>query len=459
MGGLPFHVNSAYDLIQKIISLNIELFGNVIYSKILFLYSFLILLLFISTIYFYKHKRIIFIIVTFLVIFSNLFFHFYNSDFHPPLRGLPVLLSGLFGIDSTSFRMQGLIPVFIFILWVLSQPLKTIDKLIYIFFIFTVPVLFFNTFIVEFSIWTFTIVSIFLIYIFNSDDLNQDDILKLGLGVILFSLIRQPVVLLLLIILALCFYYKYYQVLIKLSLLSIPTFLYRFKYPTSPASYNPEEKFLHFETNLSLFERLFESLFPSNLDYFFVNNGYLLTFFIFGIVYLISNNNFKLLFFYLIIFTLFWTLFHSIRPLLWGVPRYQLEYVLPFYAAFAFILIKNMNFVKLLVSVFILFNLYQIYSFSNNFQNLKIDYISYFQGKTPYLSESYIDFINTLKTSKTECSGNKIIFDGNIPTYSNFPLIFANYSVKDCYDSYRDSSLICTYTLSDYSVSFYKQFK
>lgn len=440
IGDHLYHASIAYTIPLQIIKHKVQFFPEVSAGQILWLYSagmvsFTILMTFIYG----KSKQHFFSILVLLgtLILSIAFIKgIANNDPHPPLRSYVLSLLGFFGINSTVFRIQGLIPLLILTYWIIERDGIKWRTAIFLLYVYSIPVLFFNTLIVEYSIWTFAIFTIFMIEVHNIEKWSNRKIIFFAISFTLIGLIRQTAAFGLFLLVIHCIFEKNYSIIRWIIPISLPISFQILNSLTigNPATYVPNEVFLNIPTNIGLIERLILSISFESYSQILASTGTpSLAVLFFYMVRNIFVRDIKLLTIISVYICMFWLLFHMIRPILWGVPRYQLEYISPLVAA-GFYCLNSFSLLMWRVSslFFITFNIIYILNAYYNVRNYKIDYPEYFKGETPFFSESIFNTEQAIRSSYAECRGNFNL--GESPS-ENFPLILAGLSAREVSNS------------------------
>jgi hypothetical protein len=415
-------------------------FKIVLKNKNFYKYIFLVLLFFAIRLFFYKIGGI--------------------NNFHPPGRYLFLFLSTLLsGVYSYTFRIPqiiSLILIFYNIFHFTNKFFNVIISLLLSFCIITIPVLLYSSYIVEQSIYTTLILILVLIEIQkNPNEINFARLFTLSS---IFILIRQPI-LGVFIFVFLSYYWFVFKKKIIIShiiifypaLLIIP-FYFSVFFIGNPA-YNSENE-LHF----TLIQKFI--LFFDTKIYFISAINHIYFYLIFIPLFFLYFKDNKIVYFLFLIITLE---FFSIRPILWGIGRYQVEYMIPFiFFGFLFLLklIKRNNTliicflgVLIFINIFIFNNIYLI---NNKINSNNKNYFS--SIKKPFKNFIISDFpipINEALTNFKSIHPNKfIVLDNSNSMYGEMPLILNNYSLDLVVESRRinfiDSNL--QYILSERNV-------
>lgn len=443
-----YHIQSAYAIVENFVVGNQFYLAKYKYKDVFFLYSIAITSILFILQKIYTESRNLVLIILLFVWAAVYQFNLSNGDPHPPLRNLPLVLTGILGIESMSFRAQGLIPLFILTSWILERGWESHKKYLLIIFLLSIPAIYFNSLLVEFSIWSFSVLTIFLLAAIDRPIFSDNNLYKIGIAFILTSMIRQPMIAGVAIVIACAISQRSFKVVFGLLVLSLPVFLILIKNSgISPATYVPDEVFLNIPQNLSLIARTYYSLHAENLLYIFATTGPLMLLILgLGVSILVIRKQFRVLVIFCLTLAIFWLLFHSIRPILWGVPRYQIEYLVPLVVGGGFLVmqIPRVGFVFIVIAT--IFNVSTVINFSNNINKYKVDFPEVFLGVTPYLSETPFNLVSAINAMNDNCRGDGVKFTGISPTYGNIPLVFANVDIVDYFQSLSNKP-ICTYEM------------
>jgi len=379
---------------------------------------------------FYKFYRNTFLLtllsISFLVITFKLFLNL-NDTFapHPELRTLPMLLLGSFGVNSTIFKFTGMLPVifrYIYFYEVIEDRVKFI--FITCFSVF-MPLVFFNIAIVEFSIWLYCFNVFLLIELVRhrKDYIPSRNLKLLILGFTLISLIRQPAIFSFFPIFVYLISKKQWQFmkffLMCLSIPLIQTFMnIYYGNPAITHSYS------RIELLINSFS--FETLAPILINLSFLG--------LFAIFLLIPRKSFNVLIYVLYSYLLiFWSIFHFIHPLLWGLPRYLIEYLCPLVLAGAYFLSEKKTYVFYpILSAALIFSFFEI---SKNFSSIQANFSQEwfmkkaYSGERKYHNQIGTDWDKALAQVPDELLG-RVIFQGFV--FKSTPLILdKRVSLKD----------------------------
>jgi hypothetical protein len=427
-----YHIQSAYEKILAIVYAEQGALHTYAVRDILQFASAIMLVLTLAAHQLYKSRP-----YWSISLLLGLGIYLYNSypvagyvDPHPVLRGLPVLFSGVAGVDSFGFRIQGFLAIFCLVLWLSLRvwPLK--QKLLLIVFSLSIPLVYFTAPLVEFSIWACVMLTVFFIRIVDEEELTDRDLVVFGMSFVMAGMIRQTMLFGFATLLLYCFLQKRYKSLCQCLLIGVPVYfqIFNARHLINPAAYVPDEKFLNVPTHLGLLERVLYSMQPVNLQAVLASTGLsLLGLVLIGFIILGVKERYRIAAVLALAAVFSWVLFHAIRPILWGVPRYQSEYIVPLSLAGATLLLREFKKAGgLCLAALALFNVVLIVQFYDVMPSRVPDYPEWSSGKTPYLSELPFNVDEALKKTFDGC-GDSVYFDGT--TYGNFPVIFAGVSL------------------------------
>ncbi len=258
------------------------------------------------------------------------------DPYHPPFRLFPLWLSStIFSTSIFSFRLPGVIALSLIGL-IIYKVLKVKTSNYYflslsVFTLLSIPLLWHTAYIVEPSIWA-TLFSILFLLAFQADKLNKLSFFTWFLLLAVFILMRQS---LFFIILPMLFLFamerrmlllkNWKETVYELSpLLIVLPFFIRGLILGTPAQANVST-----ELQWTLFEKLSNVVSSGMLKDIIVNNFEIWSLFILFAFIPTKNNRVKYFITILLYILSAFTVFYSIRPILWGIPRYQAEYIIP----------------------------------------------------------------------------------------------------------------------------------
>ncbi len=370
--------------------------------------------------------------ISVLVVAISIKYGISNLDPHPPLRSYVLALIGFFGVSSTNFRIQGLIPLIFITYYIINQRKSSLETASILVFTYTIPVLYFNSLMVEFSIWAFAILAIYLIDCNKKIVWSNNKIIAYAVLFTLAGLVRQTAAFGLILLCVKCLQDKNLKIIKQILIISIPAGFQISKslINGNPATYIPSEVFLDIPTNLNSFQRIWFSLSIDSYKQIESNIGVLL---ILPIVYFLLKiegiKKYKMILQIVVYFALYWGLFHVIRPILWGVPRYQLEYIAPMVVmGFYFAITCLPRKIKFSLLILIPINLLNITVAYNSLPSYKIDYPEYYRGETPYFSEVVYNYEDAIIKNQTFCN-NKFYLGASVN--EAIPLVLAGLNIQD----------------------------
>ncbi|WGL60808.1 glycosyltransferase family 39 protein [Pigmentibacter sp. JX0631] len=394
-------------------------------------------------------------IFIFLYLFSFRYFGGYSfTEFHPPLR---TLLPSFFSSISLVNNYQFFLPQILCLLLLGFTVFKIIRNNFSFFLSFlsslcvvTIPVLWYSSTILEFSIWSGCAWSLSLLFIYKySSSLTIENIIRIVSIISIFTLIRHTAILavipifILIIIKRREYNYTYKNLLIfLLPILSAIPYIIRLLYSSSPASYSPGECFfipLHY----NVLERIILS-FRTEIPYLSISNAIGIGGVVIALFSFIPTARKNILnhLLALMLFILGYCLFYSINCTLWGGGRYQAEYVAPFFVlGFVYIVSliykyfhKYTAFVLIFIICYNLYNIYQIKFVKINLgDSIKNNLPIYKNGVISQFPVNYDLVFKELKANGL--AGNEFVID---PSYIVFSVIINDYTIKQ----YLSSRLI-----------------
>ena len=388
-------------------------------------------------------KYILFVIIFFLI---RLIFYKLGciNNFHPPGRYLFLYLSTLFsGITSTSFRLPQIVFLTLIFYYLYNFSKQYFDNFISILIslcFITIPANLYSSYIVEQSIYTSFILIFVLIEIQKTFD--KINFVRLFVITSIFILIRQPILGVFLYLMPIYHWLgarNYisidYRIYFYPSLLVIP-FYFSIIFIGNPA-YNIENGEHPLIQNILIF---IESNIYLQSSF---NHIYIYIFFI-PLFFLFFN---KLQFIY-ILFLIITLEFFSIRPVLWGIGRYQVEYTLPFvfFGMVYFFNLLNQHkklsaslLLILIISNIIIFE--NIYSINRYLNSTSKNYFS--DIKKPFknfiISDFPIPINEALILFKSNHPKDKIVLHKINNINKVMPLILNNYRLDIVVDSKKDN--------------------
>jgi len=444
-------------------------FDNFIFSNLIYAID-LLMIGFGFLIYKFTEKRRWLVKV---IIFSALFLLFRiivikfggSAGPHPPFRLFPLwLASAIFTSADFSFRLAqfaGLIGLMCFIQRIVNKRLNFINSWLFAFAVGTIPVLWHVGILVEQSIWTAIVWILFLLYFLISDFDNNEakelNYMRWISIISIFTLLRQSAFVAFLPLLLIIFIdflkrreFNIKKILILTSpiFLMLPFLLNNIVNGTS-ASYLGE---------LSSIQRIWVALDSGIIFNAMMNSiGWPWIIFLFFPLLFFIKNSLKISA-VLIFFIAGVCIFYMVNPSLWGMGRYQAEYVIPFvilgFFLFVNYIVKYYNFASKFLPIFFVFliinNIYvfkNLASFNKPIDELKITFFDQdikIRGQYAILSEFPYEYKQAFAEAKKAGYSGNIFVAG--ATYGVFGEILNNFTVlevnleKDIYKKMQNIS-------------------
>ncbi len=390
-------------------------------------------------------------------IFSSLFLFFRfsiialggSAGFHPPLRLFPLwLTSAIFTNSDFSFRLAqfiGLIGLMWFIQRIFNKKLSFINSWLFALTVGTIPVLWHVGILAEQSVWTAALWTLFLLYFFvynNIDGEEKNNYIKWVSVISVFTMMRQSafVVLLPLFLIIVADLIKRKEFRIKkIFILIIPIFtMFPFLLNSiingTSASYSGE---------ISSIQRIWTA-FNSGIIFNAIMNsiGWPWIIFLFIPILFFIKNPLKisavLIFFIVGIY-----IFYVIDPGLWGLGRYQAEYVIPFIVLGFFLFVNFIaerydlarKFLPVVLIILIMHNVYvfkNLSSFNKPIDKLKTTFFNQdikIRGQYAILSEFPYEYKKAFSAVKEGGYAGKIFVAG--VTYGVFGEILNDFTLSE----------------------------
>jgi hypothetical protein len=436
--------------ITELFELNDFSFSKLIY--IADIVALLILIFLFFLIYYLKLNfliRTLLLLIIFILTRCILLHEGGGYNLHPAFQLFPIWLStSLFGISDFSFRISqfiGLICATFFIFINLSEKIGRLNALLTALALTSIPILFHVASLVEGSIWTSILLSLFLIRFLNID--KESFLFWFAVSSIITTFVMMRITALIVLPTFLMIYFfsnfKYFKINTKEYiyallpfLVCLPIVLKGILYGT-PATYHAgESPFIPYDN--STYHRIVFALINnipwetavSNIGYFWLS----FLFFIF-----IKNKRDSSYFFnrlsVISLFCIGLLIFFSIRPVLWGVGRYKAEYLIPFiiFGGYMFFTWLNSSIFKkalpLIAFLLISYNVFHL----NNFPTYIPDIVS--NKKFSRETEEIYDYNSALIEAKREGLASYTLIAG--VTNGVMPQILAGYSVKEIKDTIK----------------------
>ncbi len=445
-GDMILHTHASYHNILYLFKYLPQTLDHFSSKYIMIAYSYLI---FISLFIFYflnkfrwKYFYSLFLLISVLILLTKAYNgHFIDSvSSQPSLRELPVVLLGIFGMDDILLRFQSSIPVTILVLYIVSiKTISTIKKIGLISIFLSLPLIYYNSAILEFSIWGYVAVSIFLFEYFLKDgEFSSNNYTKLFFLLSLMACIRMTVILPLLLLLFHAAYHGKFKG--EFLAISSPALMILFisLLQGTPSSYDPNIIFLDVPVNMSIFDRMVFSLSAERLWIVYQQIGIATIVGMAGAIYVIIIRIRKLYAILIFLITA-WVMFHAIKPHMWYIPRYLIEYIIPFSALGYLYLSKTIKttLFALLSFGIVSLNIINIISNVNPWHNIYDNvYEAYYNGDVLYISERQINISDAILDNLDKCKKYRI--HGS----SIIPMILHGSNVKKVKDmiKYSDNS-------------------
>jgi hypothetical protein len=400
------------------------------YISLKYIYQFInFTLIIIGTlfIYYINIKNLSHLLLCICVILAFRYIVIYNGaggNQHPPLQLLPLFLTSSFlGINDFSFRITQniILSIFIFISYFfLIKKLGRLDSLLTSLAIFTIPVILYDSVIVESSIWGSCILTLILIIINTENyDAQFKKIFILAYASSICVLMRIPIVI--------CYSYivvmasisgkhspQKILALLGLSLIFLPFFIKSLLVGTPAINL------------ISSSQPLFDFLNTPSLIFKIITNsiGFPYIFFIILIFLSKIENLLKRLSIFFLLITLIFVYF-SINHNLWGTVRYVGEYIAPFCGLGILFLIqyipkKIIPFVTIFVIIFNIFIFKSFYTLPSFFK------VDEFYGRQV---ERVFDYKTPLYEAKRIGLASEAILIGD--TYGLMPYVLSGFTYDE----------------------------
>lgn len=408
---------------------------------------------FIFIIHKWDHKYNLFLLSIFILLFFRfiLFLADGRDPYHPPFRLFPLWFSSsIFSPTTFSFRLPGLMALS-FIGLIIYKALKLNLKSpillwLCIFTILTIPILWNISLIADSSIWA-SLFAIFFLLAYQSNQFHKFNFFIWFSLLSIFILLRQSLIFLIIPFIFIYIFDKRKKLLsnwketiydISPFFISAP-FLFRTIFFGNPATVNLESEY-----KWSFFEQL-NYAFTSNILIDTILKNFQIWWIFLFFIFFPFKKNFKSYYIVILLFILCsFIIFYSIRPILWGHPKYQIEYIAPLIilgkvSFLSFMLnienqkIKYVSFLFLFGLLF--FNLYTIFV-SHKHDNYLVNNHSIIS------SHPILDYKNAFKATKEYGYSGNVIILGN--TYGVMNEILYNYTLtetKQHFELYKNYNL------------------
>ena len=321
-----------------------------------------------------------------------------NGDVHPPFRTFPLWISSIFfGIDSFAFRLPQTIVLVLLMVFIykysslfVTKYTATLISLI----VGSIPLLMASSILVEFSIWSsiiisYVLVNSFLLFFKPNWTINW---VRLFAIICIGILMRQPLVAILPGF-AILMYLKWkdwdkyiFNVILICTLIFLP-YLAGVFFGHHPALNSDRT---------SLIDNIAYSL-SSGTPWISIGNNLMYWVFIIPFCFFKVWRKREYLVLLIVYMLFLYLIFYSIRPILWGVGRYQIELTLPFVILGIFTLMYITRFQKasLILVFFLLLNIYTYKNFrswNSSYDVLKYNFYTLIKKPNGHLIESELNF-------------------------------------------------------------------
>lgn len=399
----------------------------------------------VSSVYTYIGLGFLFLASRFFVLYAG-----GNGSAFPPLRLFPLWVSStVFSPSSFGFRMAafvGLIALMYVVWHYATKRLQPVSAYLLGLFAGTIPVVLHVGTLVEMSLWA-TFCLVFVLFVIDDwSEGKKIKYLKVISLIVIFSCMRISGFITLVPIIAMLGYDFFHRKINKKEVLYavapmtvlIPV-IFASIYIGTPSSYHGAISFNpYIEAQASLFRRLHVAIASGT---FFTNVYDSIRFplvIVLALVPILVWRNTKKAVLVLSLFVMYFALFYSIEPGLWGNGRYQAEFVAPFiiYGVYLFSLVVS-RWQKILIVVFCLVIVNNLYLFTRmsemNEASFGHDvYSTVMKKREGYFvwSELPYNFKEALQSAKQDgFAGNLYYSPGN--GYGYFAEILSGYTVSE----------------------------
>ena len=364
---------------------------------------------------------------------------------HPPMQLVPLLISSsIFGNSDISFRAPQLLGIIIISAYIFKKAIKEINfynALLISLATPSIPLLLHVTTLVEASIWTTLIWSVTLLTIATRKDCDQIRWAILISLISVATLMRQSVFIAIIPVIIMYIYdginNKNFKIRHLISILS-PTIIFlplllKSIILGTPATYqgNEADYITNHSSNIWRLYYAFNEGIAQWIILSTVETPWL--FMSLGCALILRWNRRAAIQFFATLSLLLIALliFYTIRPILWGIDRYQSEYIIPFIVTGTYLLFikvlkckcKKRYFVTAVIGAYLLYGIVSYVTnnidkkYGNKFKNFSI------QGEELY------DYSSALLAVKDAGLAGRSLIVGS--TYGVLPEIIARYSVKE----------------------------
>jgi len=423
-----------------------DMLDNYFFSSILYAFNLITIgILVILFLVFRKKSFIVKLIIflgAFILLRSIIFIKFGgNTDPHPPFRYFPLWLSSsIISAGNFSFRL----PQFLGLVCLMWMTQKVVDdksdflkSWLFGLSIGTIPLLWHIGTLVEQSIWTAIIWTMLLLAISKDKNLNDFNWFRWVTLVSIFTLMRQSAFVALIPLFLLFFINNYRNIgirrllLLSAPILSMLPFLLKSIIEGTPATWiaGPYKgNYNYIPADASSIQRVYLA-FTTGIAPKIILNSIMLPWILFlPFAFIPLQFNFKKLTKHIVVLIFFVSacfIFYSIDPRLWGIGRYQAEYVIPFVIlGFLNILTKMNSNLNKITSTILVVSMASLLCYNFVFKSLL-----YTLNKPNILSQTLYSYDDALKTAKQEgYAGHTLIIGG---TYGCLPEILNGFTVSE----------------------------
>lgn len=400
-------------------------------------------------------RIILYLFAFFLFRFAVIYLGGGYQDQHPPLRLFPIWLSStIFYPSNFSVRFSqfiGLITLMFISYKFADRYFSAIKAILFGFVVGTIPILWHVGVLVEFSIWS-SLCATYLIYCLLDKAFNENytfNLIRISSVVAIGILLRQPNIACVFLLMVIFFYSYYYEnqdswkkFLIYLSplLIALP-FTFNSILIGTPATST--------EAISSVLSGVFFSI-TSKIGLYSMVNGALYWIVFIPFILLIYRKN-KIIAGSILLFLLIdYIQFYSIRQVLWGVGKYQAEYVIPFaiigFFLFLYFFVKKIYLYTAICILLVVVNscvFKNLYNFNKSSSKmLQNSYLN--KIKEPFgliiLSEFISPYNEALAAVRNAGYSANVYIYGCV--YGILPQVLAGYKVRDVVVNHQDFELL-----------------
>lgn len=364
---------------------------------------------------------------------------------HPPLQLVPLFVSSsLFGYSDFSFRLPQLLGLILISYYIFRNAIQVVTPFNSILIALAapaIPLLLHVTTLVEGSIWTTLAWSITLLTIVTRNKYNNTDWMLLFSLISIATLMRQSAFIAAIPLVIIYIYSEREKrtfTIRKLITILSPTFIFlplllKSILLGTPATYQGIEA-AYIPNHASTIWRVYYA-FSEGIAQWVILSTVSIPWLIMstGCLFILKWNRKTTIQFFAILSLLFIAIlmFYSVRPILWGMDRYQSEYIIPFvvtgtYLLFVRALSMTSNIKYILSSSIVAYLIYGIFSYMTNEPVHK--YSQRFK-EFSIQGEQLYDYSSALVAVKDAGHAGKALIVGS--TYGVLPEIMAGYSVSE----------------------------